>query len=122
MSFVKWAALFCLSALLIVAGCHKQGAGELTDKDRQAFDSASAELKQTWQAALEAVKTNDYVGAQTLLYGMLNQNLSPDQKEAVTKESTSINNRLYEGVEKGDPVAVKAFEDMKRNPPGRQAH
>lgn len=122
MSVLKWVSLLSLPAFLLVASCQKQTGGALSDKDRQAFDSAPAELKQTWLTALEASNTNDYVGAQTLLYGMLNQNLSPAQKDAVTKESTLVNNRLYDGVEKGDPAALKALEDMRRNPPGRQIH
>lgn len=120
MGTFKWASLLVLSAVFLIAGCRQAGVGELSSKERQAFDSAPPELKQTWMTALEASRTNDFAGAQTLLYGLLNQNLSPEQKQAVTKESTSINNRLYDGVAKGDPVALKALEDMKRNSPGRQ--
>ena len=116
-----WVSLIVFPAILLLVGCSKkQGVGELTDADTKAFDSAPADVKQTWTTALEASKSNDYVGAQTLLYGLLAQNLSPDQKQAVTKASTLVNQRLYDGVEKGDPAALKAMEDMRRNPPGRQ--
>ena len=75
-----------------------------------------------WTLAVEASKTNDYVTAYNMLYSLGSQNLSPDQKQAVTKQTTALNDRMLAGVEKGDPAAQKALEDLKRNPPNRQVH
>jgi predicted small lipoprotein YifL len=111
--------LLCLTSVAIFAGCGRKGVGELTAAEAKAFDQAAPELKQEWIAALEASKTNDYNGAQTLLYGLLNQNLSPEQRQAVVKQSTVVNDRLYSALEKGDPAAQKAIEEMRRNPPNR---
>jgi hypothetical protein len=115
-----WLAFCAALMLAFVVGCHHSASGELSSAEVHAFDQAAPDLKQIWMTALEASKTNDYVGAQTMLYGLLNQNLSPDQKNAVTKESTALNDRLYAALEKGDPAAQKAMEDLRKNPPGRQ--
>jgi len=118
----RWAAFLTIPFLLLLASCGEKNVGELTETDKQAFGNAPPEVGQMWLAALEASKTNDYAGAQTLLYSLLNQNLSPAQRQVVIKESNSVNQRLSEGVAKGDPDALKAVEEMRRNPPGRPPH
>ncbi len=120
MKFIQWAALIGVPCVFLLAGCGQKPGGQLTDNERKVFDSAPAELKQTWEIALEASRTNDYAGAQTFFYGMLNQELSPAQREAVSKASTEVQQRLYDGVEKGDPVALKAMQDMRQNSPSRR--
>lgn len=73
-----------------------------------------------WTAATEAARTNDYVGAQNLLFGLLNaQTLSAEQKAAVSKEIGTVNDQLYAAFDKGDPAAQKAVEELRRNPPNR---
>ena len=118
-----WAAAFlCLGTCFIVGCGHEKPAAEISNTDKQAFDSAAPEIKQTWQAGLEAVNTNDYAGAQNLFYNLLSQNLSPAQRQVVMKESTIVMDRVYTGVEKKDPDALRALEEMHRNPPNRQPH
>jgi hypothetical protein len=85
----------------------------------QAFDSAPQEVKQMWQKALEADKTNDYVTAETLLYAVIRPELTPEQRDAATRRLTSIRQRLDDGLEKGDPAAQAAWDELRRNPPNR---
>jgi len=118
-------ALYSLLAafvLFLLPACSKKNSGELTSTDAQSFDQAPAETKQMWALAMEAAKTNDYVTAYNMLYTLGGQSLSPDQKQAVTKQTTVLNDRMLAGVEKGDPAAQKALDDLKRNPPNRQIH
>jgi len=106
------------SALLLFPACGKKAAP--VGGSPNAFDSAPAEVKQIWLAALEADKTNGYVAAQTLCYSLLQKSLSPDQQNAVSQQLTSVNTRFQEALQKGDPVAKAAWEEMRRNPPNRQ--
>ena len=115
-----WIVLLSCVCLAPLTSCgHKTGVEQLSPADKRAFDQAPADLKTQWTAALQAGETNDYVGAQTLLYGLLNQTLSPEQKQAVGKGLSSLNDRLYSALAKGDPEAQKAIEELRRNPPNR---
>ena len=108
--------------LFVLTACSRSGGTGLTERENRAFDSASPELKQTWAAALEAGKTNDYVGAQTLLYGLLSQQLTPEQQKAVQDETTVVRNNLSAAVQRGDPAAQAALQQLRQNPPNRQRH
>jgi hypothetical protein len=119
MKHSAWIVLLWCVCLAFLTGCGQKAAGELSSAEKRAFDQAPAELKAQWTAALEAGGTNDYVSAQTLLYGLLNQALSQEQKQAVGKALSSLNDRLYSALDKGDPEAQKAIEELRRNPPNR---
>lgn len=120
MRFAEWAALILCLAVCITVGCGREKPPtEISNTEKQAFDSATPEIKQAWQGGLEAVSTNDYATAQNIFYSLLNQDLTPAQRQAVSKESTIVMDRVYAGVEKQDPAALKAMEEMRRNPPGR---
>ncbi len=106
-------------SLFIAVGCGGKGA-EPTAEDRKAFDTASPDMKQMWEKALEADKTNDYVAAETLLYALLRTETTPAQRDAVTHRLTAVTQRLNEGLEKDDPAAKAALEELHRNPPNRQ--
>jgi hypothetical protein len=73
-----------------------------------------------WQVGLAASRTNDYVGGQTILFKLMNLDLTPEQREAVNRETTALNQRLYAAVDKGDPAAQKAMQELRANPPTRQ--
>jgi hypothetical protein len=120
MKHSPWIVLLWCVCLALLTGCGQKTAGELSSAEKGAFDQAPGDLKAQWTGALEAAGTNDYVGAQTLLYGLLNQTLSPEQKQAVGKTLSSLNERLYSALDKGDPEAQKAMEELRRNPPNRQ--
>jgi hypothetical protein len=113
-------ALLIPVALLLVVGCgHKSSA--LTAKDEAAFAQASPEVKQMWTKGCEAANANDYTTAYNLFYQLVNTGLTPEQKTAVTKVNAALNERLMAALEKGDPNAQKAFQEMKAQPPARQS-
>ncbi len=106
------------AALLLLAGCGKQAL--VTAGDPQVFDKAPPELKQMWQTALEASKTNDYVTAEMVLYRLSRPELTPEQSDAISRQLTSLTARLNDAVAKGDPAAKAAVAELHRNPPNRQ--
>ena len=105
----------CLLSVLLLSGCAKGGSQQLSASDLKAFDSAAPDMKQMWSTALEASKTNDYVGGQLLFGKLLAMELSPAQRDAVSKESTALNQRLYDAFSKGDPAAQKAMQELRAN-------
>ena len=111
--------LAVLAAPLLVGGCGQKAGPALSAGDRQAFDKAAPEVKQVWDRALEADRTNGYVFAQKLLYGLSRQPLSPGQKDAVSNATTAISKRMYDAAEKGDAAALEAIRELRRNPPNR---
>jgi predicted Zn-dependent protease len=105
--------------LLLLAGCGKKAEPALSSAETRAFDKAPPETKQTWNQALEATRTNDYVRAQTLLFGLLRQQPTPEQTEAIQKEIGISRQRLEEAVATGDPAAQAALQQLRQNPPNR---
>ncbi len=115
--------VYCLlaaGALLFGAyGCGRGGSGGLSGKEQHAFDKAAPELAQAWTAGVEAAKTNDYFGAEIVLYRLMRQGLTPEQKQAVEHQLTIVSDRLTAALEKGDPAAQAALEQLRSNPPNR---
>ena len=115
----KLLLLAVLAAPLLVGSCgHKAGPAP-GGGDPRAFDKATPEVKQVWERALEADRTNVYVVAQMLLYGLSRQQLPPEQQDAVTRQTSAINKRMYDAAEKGDAAAMDAIRELRRNPPNR---
>src|SRR2546425_5805828 len=83
-----------LVGFLLFSGCHGKSP-KLNQNDQTAFNQAPPEVKQFWDKALEADKANDYAAAETLLYKLLSLQLTPEQRGAVEKELTSVNQRLF---------------------------
>ena len=114
-------ALFTISlafaAVLLCGGCKKSGSGAAETK---AFETAAPEVKQIWQAALQADGTNDYTGALTLYSALLRENLTPAQSEVVARVSTSLNQRMFSAAQKGDPAAQAAVQELRHHAPNRQ--
>lgn len=111
--------LAVLAAPLLVVGCGQKAGPPLSAGDQQAFDNAPPEVKQVWDHALAAERTNDYVVAQKLLYRLSQQQLPPEQKDAVSKATSAVSKRMYDAAEKGDAAALKAIQELRRNPPNR---
>jgi hypothetical protein len=109
----KFGACLRLSAVLLVAaGCGQESSTStpgLTRADLKAFDKAAPEIKQAWQVALEADRTNGLVTAQQLLKDLLAENLTPEQVQAAAKESGLVNQRLRAAAEQGDAAAKQAL-------------
>ena len=85
----------------------------------KAFDSAAPEIKEMWTAAREADRTNDYYRAEVLLYEMIRRDLPPDQVQAARNQLVITHHRMQDAVEKGDPVAKAALDQMRMAPPNR---
>jgi hypothetical protein len=108
-------------SFLLASGCSHNGGG-LSGKDDAAFDQAPPDVKQMWTKASDAAKANDYVAAYNLYYSLLNAELTPQQKQAVSKANGVLNERLLAAMEKGDTDAQKAMEEMRSHSPARQVH
>jgi hypothetical protein len=101
-------------AVLLVGGCKKSGSAGPGAAEAKAFETATPEVKQVWQAALEADHTNDYAKGLTLYYSLLSEQLTPEQREAVGMLSTGLKNRMTDAVEKGDPSAQAALQQLRQ--------
>jgi hypothetical protein len=115
-AYPRWVVGGALVAC-IAGGCSRSSTSEI-----HAFDQAAPELKQTWMTALSAGSNNDYVGSQTMLFGLLGEPLTPEQVQAVQKEIALVRNNLSAAVQKGDPAAQAALQQLRQNPPNRQRH
>ncbi len=73
-----------------------------------------------WDGALAADQTNNFVAAEILLYRLLKQDISPEQKEAVARTIGSVKDHLSAAVQSGDPAAKEAVAELQRNPPNQQ--
>ena len=113
-----FAVSFAFAALLLFGGC-KKGNSTGPAADIKAFDTASPEVKRVWQAALEADRTNGYAGALTLYYSMLREDLTPEQRDAVGRVSTSLKQRLSDAAQKGDAAALAAQQELRQRAPNR---
>jgi uncharacterized lipoprotein YddW (UPF0748 family) len=120
MNALPRSALLLIPLSLLLVSCGHKGGSELTSAEAAAFNQAPPEVKAMWVQAAEAAKTNGYVVAYNLYYELVNADLSPEQKQAVAKANTALNDRLMAGVDKGDPAAQHAIEEMRQNPPSRK--
>lgn len=105
--------------LLAPSGCRRGGSNEVSSKEQHAFDKATPELAQSWAAAVGAAKTNDYFGAETLLHQLLRQDLTAQQKQAAEHQLTIVVERLNAALDRGDPAAKAALDQLHSNPPNR---
>jgi len=103
-----------VGALLLVAGCGQKVA-KLTSEQSKAFDSAPPEVKQTWDKALAADKTNDYMTAVGSLDELKKMILSDQQTQALDAERSAFGERLMKAVDKGDPTAIKAVQSSEKS-------
>lgn len=107
-------AFLLAGGLMLFVGCG-QRAARLTAEQSRAFDSAPAETKQTWEKALAADKANDYVNAQNCLDSLGQMTLSDPQRQALETENTAFGARLMAAVDKNDPAAVKAVQEINKS-------
>lgn len=108
-----------LAAVLVCGGCKKSSAAAPAAAEVKAFDTAAPDVKQVWQAALQADGTNDYAGALTLYYSLLRENLTPEQQASVARVSTSLKQRMSDAAQKGDPAAQAAMQALRQHAPNR---
>jgi len=100
-----------LAVGLVLAGCGKGGSGA----GGSSFNNAAPEIKATWDKAVAADQTNDYVPAVLGYKQVLHQRdqLSPGQLKAVEEASIKLSQRLVEASSKGDPAAQQALATMR---------
>ena len=101
-------------ALLLVAGCGPKVA-QLTSEQSKAFDSAPPEVKQMWEKALAADKTNDYVTAAASLDSLQKMILSDPQTQALNAERDAFGERLMKAAGKNDPAAIQAVLNDRKS-------
>lgn len=112
-------AITGLAGLLLIAGCGQKTA-KLSSADAHQFDNAPPELAQKWQTVLNADKSNDWVTARVALYDLSREKLTPEQEQAVGNEMLSLKQRMQAAAEKGDPAALKAYEELRDHPVNRR--
>jgi hypothetical protein len=102
-----------VAAVSFCVGCGP-GSVKLNSGDKQAFEQAAPDVKQTWERALAADKANDYLNAQTLLDSLEQMTLNDAQKQALLKQREAFNERVWQAAEKNDPGAVKAVQASRK--------
>lgn len=108
-----------VAAVFLFGGCNKGGSPGPAPAEIKAFEAATPEVKQVWQAALDADRTNDYGKGLTLYYSLLGENLTEAQHEAIGRLSTSLKQRLSDAAQKGDAAAQAALQELRQRAPGR---
>jgi hypothetical protein len=106
-------------AVLLCVGCGKAKSNAPSAAELKAFDKATAEVKDTWEAAQAADHTNDYARGMVLYYSLLREDLTPEQQAVVAKASTALKQRLDDAAQKGDPAAQAALQELRAHAPGR---
>jgi hypothetical protein len=114
------AGLALAIAAAVGFGCG-QSSINLSSSDKQAFEQASAEVKQAWERALAADKAKDYATAQSQLDSLAQMQLTEPQKQALALEREAFNQRIWQAAEKNDPAAVKAVQDSQKSRTRSQA-
>jgi hypothetical protein len=97
----------------MAAGC---GKANTSDPAQQAgaFQSAGPRLQASWQLALDAAATNGYATAILTLRQLQAQtDLTPEQRAAVSNQMVAVNIQLQAALQKGDPDATKAQEELR---------
>lgn len=104
-----------LALMLGLSGCGKSQA-KSPDPAQQAkvIQTASPEVQKGWQLALAAAETNDFATAiLTLRKLQSHANPTPEQQAAITARMNAINDQLAAAIQKGDPEATKAMQEIR---------
>lgn len=97
---------------LLLGGCG-ESAPKLQKADLAAFDSAPPAVRQDWQKALSAAKTNNHLLAITTLRSLLQGELSVEQIEAVQNALRVSNMAVVQSADRGDAEAGKTLDALK---------
>ncbi len=108
-------SLFVFSVILTLCGL-MAGCGKNVANGNQVFVQAAPELKQAWDQAVNADKTNDYVAAVTGYRSLMKQGntLTADQVDAVNAAALAINQRMYAAGQNGDEAAKQALQKFSQ--------
>jgi hypothetical protein len=104
-------ALFAVFVVMAVASGCKPGPVSA----EKAFANAPAEIKEAWQKASDAAKSNDYTGALLLLQDLrARPGLSAEQGQAAERTAAAVSDRMYDAAAKGDAKAKEALDQMRK--------
>lgn len=103
-----------LAMVMLASGCGDHPP-KLSSEEGKAFESAPPEVKQVWDKALAADKSNDYVAAQIALDSLSQMTLNDLQKKALSTERDAFGQRLMRAVNKNDPAAIQAVQNSQKN-------
>jgi hypothetical protein len=119
MTFKKVSALLSrtafatlLTVCLVITGCGRKAIPKVPE-DSQAFETASSDLKDAWDKAVSAARTDDYATAILICHKLqMRAELTAQQRAAVIDTITAENNRLLDGLKNNDPKAIQANETV----------
>lgn len=115
------------AAALFFAGCSKSPeaeAGMATTPEQaasqmeQAFANSDAKMRELAAAASEALRKSEYENAVVSLQTIRGGEMTPEQRMAVYGSAVTLEARLLNAMQSGDPKAAQAYEllkAMKRN-------
>jgi hypothetical protein len=98
---------------LVLAGCSKSGPGK--DISSSAFDSAPADVKQSWNDGIAAWKGHHYAQAATNFVSLQSKtgSLSQQQADALTKAVDEFGQEAFEAANKGNAEATEAVKALR---------
>lgn len=106
-----WLAVSAL-ALGPGAGCGRSN-NAISAAQSKAFDSAPADVRETWQKALAADAATNYLEILNLLNSLKQMQLSDEQRDVLNKKFTDFDQRLWAAAAKNDPSAQQAVQAMR---------
>jgi ABC-type glycerol-3-phosphate transport system substrate-binding protein len=98
------------------AGCSRSKSPGVSSDQAKVFDSASDDIKQTWEKAQAADATNNYVDTLNALNQLKQIQLSDAQRDVLNKKFDDFDQRLWSAAAKNDPSAVAAAQVMRSRP------
>ena len=114
------ASLLIVVALLVLSGCSKGGPSK--NISSSAFDSAPADVKQSWNDGIAAWKNHRFGEAATNFMSLQSTgaSLTPQQTDALTKAVEEFGQEAFEAANKGDVAATEAVKALRGS--GRRSH
>ena len=107
------AVISTLVAVGMLSSCSRSGPSNSISSS--AFDSAPAEVKKIWTDGMAAWKGHRYQEAATSFASLQNgaTNLSPQQKEDLTRAVDEFGQEAFAAANKGDAEATKAVQTLR---------
>jgi hypothetical protein len=117
--WMRLAMLLFAVAILFPACSEKVEPARL---DMASFNSAPAEIKESWKAAAGWASKRNYLGAVTnmLVVFSNSQKLTPEQNADLNRAWQELGNKAFEAGNKGDKTSVEAFLKMRDSGFGRE--
>src|SRR5258708_3540843 len=107
------ALILLLLAAMVFVGCSK--AGPNRDISSSAFDSAPADVRQSWNDGMAAWKNHHYAEAATNFVVLQTKagNLSTQQADALKKAVDEFGQEAFEAANEGDAGATEAVKALR---------